>query len=80
MMVQNVGQWEYYMGIVTVSSKCQVVIPPAVRDSLGIRPGQKVQVSRDDNRIELILLRPIQEMRGFLRGIDTAVQREPDRV
>jgi AbrB family looped-hinge helix DNA binding protein len=68
------------MKTVTVSPKFQVVIPRAIRDSLDIRPGQKVQVIRYGDRIELILLRPIQETRGFLKGIDTTVEREPDRV
>ena len=68
------------MEMVLVSPKFQVVIPRAVREALRIRPGQKVQVLQYEDRIELIPLRPIQEMRGFLRGIDTSVEREPDRV
>jgi len=68
------------MEMVIVSPKFQIVIPRAIRESLSIRPGQKVQVIRYGNRIELIPLRPIQEMRGFLRGIDTLVEREQDRV
>ncbi len=68
------------METVTVSPKYQVVIPSAIRRSLDIRPGQKVQMIRYGDCVELILLRPVQEMRGFLRGIDTTVEREPDRV
>jgi AbrB family looped-hinge helix DNA binding protein len=68
------------MVTVTVSPKFQVVIPSAIRDSLGIRPGQKIQVIRYGDRIELIPLRPVQETRGFLRGISTTVEREQDRV
>jgi AbrB family looped-hinge helix DNA binding protein len=68
------------MVTVTVSPKFQVVIPSAIRDSLGIRPGQKVQVIRYGDRIELIPLRPVQETRGFLKGINTTVEREQDRV
>jgi AbrB family looped-hinge helix DNA binding protein len=68
------------MVTVTVSPKFQVVIPSAIRDSLGIRPGQKIQVIRYGDRIELIPLRPVQETRGFLRGINTTVEREQDRV
>ena len=68
------------METVTVSSKFQVVIPRSVRESLGVRPGQKVQVIPYENRIELVLLRPMQEARGFLKGIDTTVEREPDRL
>jgi hypothetical protein len=31
-------------------------------------------------RIELIPLRPMKEMKGFLEGIDTSVVREEDRI
>ncbi len=68
------------MVTVTVSPKYQVVIPRAIRESLGIRPGQKVQVILCGERIQLNPLRPVHETRGFLRGIDTAVERERDRV
>lgn len=68
------------METVTVSPKFQVVIPRSIRESLSIRPGQKVQVIQYRDRIELIPLKPIQEMRGFLKGIDTTVERELDRV
>lgn len=67
------------METVTVSTKYQIVIPKKVRESLGIEPGQKVQVIPYQGRIELIPLRPIREMRGFVRGIDTTVEREEDR-
>jgi AbrB family looped-hinge helix DNA binding protein len=68
------------METVTVSPKFQVVIPRKVRESLGIQPGQKVQVIRYEDRIELVPVRPVRETRGFLKGIDTEVEREPDRV
>ena len=68
------------MEAVTVSSKYQVVIPSAIRKSLGVRPGQKVQVILYDNRIEVIPIRPVEETRGFLKGIDTTIEREPDRL
>ena len=68
------------MDQVTVSPKYQVVILARVRRSLGIRPGQKVQVFQYDGRIELIPLVPLKTARGFLRGIDTRVKRERNRV
>ena len=68
------------MKTVMVSPKFQVVIPRAIRESLKIQPGQRIQVIQYENRIELIPLRPIQQMRGFLKGIDTTVTRELDRV
>jgi len=68
------------MTAVTVSPKFQIVIPKEIRDSMGIVSGQKIQMLTYQNRIELIPLRPIREMKGFLKGIDTAVARDEDRV
>ena len=68
------------MATVTVSSKYQVVIPKDVRDRLRLQPGQKVEAFALGGRIEFVLVRPIEEMRGFLRGMDPNLEREPDRV
>ena len=68
------------MKTVKVSSRFLVVIPRKVRESLGIRPGQKIQVLLYRNRIEFVPIEPIKRMRGFLAGIDTTVRREKDRV
>ena len=68
------------MSVVTVSPKFQVVIPREIRDALGLEPGQKVQAFQYQNRVELIPVRSMREMRGFLGGIDTSVSRERDRV
>jgi AbrB family looped-hinge helix DNA binding protein len=67
------------METVTVSPKFQVVIPKPIREKLGLSPGQKLQAIGYGDRIELIPLRPIKAMRGFLKGIDTRVPREADR-
>jgi len=67
------------MDTVTVSPKYQVVIPRRVRESLGKPPGQKVQVIQYGDRVELIPVKPIKQTRGFLKGIDTGIEREPDR-
>jgi len=68
------------MQIVTVSPKYQVVIPKSVRESLRLRPGQKMRVIEYDGRIEFIPERDINELRGFLKGINTEFEREEDRV
>ncbi len=68
------------MDTVTVSPKFQVVITRRVRTSLGVKPGQKIKVILYNNRIEMIPLKPVEESRGFLKGIDTTVEREPDRL
>ncbi len=68
------------MTSVTVSPKFQVVIPKEVREAMGIYSGQKIQVLTYQNRIELIPLKPMREMKGFLKGIETDIQRDSDRV
>ena len=68
------------METVTVSPKFQVVIPQSVREALRIRPGQKIQVLVYDNRIEYIPVKPMKRMRGFLKGIDTEIERDADRA
>lgn len=68
------------MTTVTVSSKYQIVIPKDIRESMGIVSGQKVQMMSYQGRIEMVPLKPMQEMKGFLKGIDTTVVREEDRI
>ena len=68
------------MEAVKISPKFQVVIPREIREKLHLVAGQKMQVVAYGNRIELIPEREIAEMRGFLEGIDTTVERDPDRV
>jgi len=68
------------METVTVSPKYQVVIPSRIRRLLGVEPGQKVKVILYDNRIEMIPVKPAKEVRGFLKGIETTVERESDRL
>lgn len=68
------------MNTVKLSPKYQVVIPRDVRENLHLIPGQMMQVIAYGNRIELMPSRDIREMRGFLKGIDTTVSREEDRL
>lgn len=68
------------MQTVTVSPKFQIVIPRVVRESLQLRPGQKMQVIEYAGRIELVPERSIASLRGFLKGINTDFERENDRV
>ena len=68
------------MEVVTVSPKYQVVIPRRIRETMGLAPGQKVQMFLVGNRIELVPVRDVKDMRGFLSGIETDVPREDDRL
>ena len=68
------------MDTVTLSPKFQVVIPLAVREALGLRPGEKLRVLRHGGRVELIPIRKLRDLRGSLKGMDTTVEREADRL
>ena len=66
------------MSAVTLSPKYQVVIPRDVREKMKLRPGEKLQVISFDDRIELVPLRPMRSMRGFLKGLNPSFERERD--
>jgi AbrB family looped-hinge helix DNA binding protein len=68
------------METVTVSPKYQVVRPKNIRDSMQLRPGQKMRIVEYNGRIELIPDREITELKGFLKGINIDFTREGDRV
>ncbi len=67
------------MDVVKISPKFQVVIPRRIRNSMHLRPGQKLQVVEYGNRIEFVPIRKIKQLRGFVKGIDTEFHREEDR-
>lgn len=64
----------------TLSPKFQIVIPKEVRKMMKLRPGAKFNVVGHEGRIELLPVRSAKQMRGFLRGIDTSVPHDRDRV
>ena len=69
------------MATVTVSSRYQITIPREIRESMGIRPGHKLEVIPRSHTIVLVPVRDIRELRGFVKGIDTTVERDrEDRV
>jgi len=68
------------MKSVTISPKFQVVIPEMIRQAMRLKAGEKVFVFQYENRIEYIPQKNMKEMRGFLKGIDSSVERDKDRV
>lgn len=65
---------------VTVSPKFQIVIPKAIREKLKLKAGQKLQLFQIGDKVEFVPFKDIKEARGFLKGIDTEIKRERDRV
>ncbi len=68
------------MTLVTVSLKYQLVIPKEICESMGITSGQIIEIFSYKNRIELVPIKPIKELKGILKGIDTNINREKDRI
>ncbi len=69
------------METTTISSKYQVVIPKKIREQYGLRPGQKLLFIPSKNSLRVVIVPPIEEGYGFLKGIDSTVERdEEDRV
>ncbi len=64
---------------VTVSPKYQVVIPKEVRERLSLLPGDKIEVIQIDDRIELVPVKSVKSLRGFLKGQKNSFKREEDR-
>jgi len=68
------------MSTVTLSSTFEVIIPEEVRASLQLAPGEKLDVLPFAGRVELIPVRTVQSMRGFLCGMDATIERDEDRL
>lgn len=68
------------METVTLSSKFQIVIPKSIRERLARRPSQQFVVVQDGHRIQRVPLEPARKLKGFLKGIETSVPPEVDRL
>ena len=68
------------MNTVTVSSKFQVVIPKKIRDDIGLKAGTSLEIINYGNRIELIPLQELSELKGIFKGLDTSIDRDSDRL
>lgn len=69
------------MHAITISSKYQIVIPREIREQFGLKPGQKLVFIPHKKTLRVVILPSIEEALGFLKGIDTNVERdEADRV
>lgn len=68
------------METVTLSPKFEIVIPKSMREALNLKPGTELQAICSGDRMEFKPVRSIKEMRGFLRGMDTTIEREDDRL
>jgi len=68
------------MSAATISPRYQVMIPRDVRKSMKLRPGQRVEVIEDEGVNILVPVGDIRKLRGFLKGMDTTIERDEDRL
>jgi len=64
------------METVTISSKYQVVIPREIRDQFNLQPGQKIMFIPYNNTLRVVIVEPIENARGSLKGISSEGIRE----
>ena len=67
------------MSAVTVSPKYQVVVPKEARELMHLKPGQKLQVLAGPDRVTFLRVRPISELRGIFKGMDTSIPKEREK-
>jgi AbrB family looped-hinge helix DNA binding protein len=70
---------EAIMSAVTVSPKYQIVIPKEAREMMHLKPGQKLQVLAEADRILFMRVRDLSEMRGIYKGMDTSIPKEKEK-
>ena len=68
------------METVKLSPEYQVTIPKVIRKRMKLLPGQILQIIDTEDRIEFILVKEIKESRGFLKGLNTEMLKENDRM
>lgn len=68
------------MPLVTVSPQFKIKIPASICESMHIYSGQQLQVLPYGQGLILLPFKTAKELRGFLKGIDTRVERAEDRL
>jgi len=65
---------------VTLSPKFQIVIPKELREHFKMKPGTKYELIPWGNTISIVPVPDPEELFGSCPGIDTTIEREPDRL
>jgi len=66
------------MSQTVVSSKYQIVIPKEVRTKIDLEKGQVLQVVVRNGVIMLVPDRPLAELRGFVKGMESSELRDKE--
>ena len=65
---------------VTRSPSFEVLIPLEIREALPLTAGEELRILPYAGRVELIPVRTVQSMRGFLKGMDVTIERDEDEL
>ena len=68
------------METVTVTPDFQFNIPDSIRQALDLEPGQEIALIEYQGIVRMIPVMPTENARGFLKDVDTHIEREPDRL
>jgi AbrB family looped-hinge helix DNA binding protein len=68
------------MNTVTLSKGYQLIFPEEIRETIGLKVGTSFEVLSYNNRIELIPIKSIRNLKGIFKGIDTNIIRDNDRI
>ncbi len=66
------------MNTSVVSSKYQVVIPREIREKFNIKPGQRILFISYQKSLRIVVVPPIEEAYGILKGMNTDNIREEE--
>jgi AbrB family looped-hinge helix DNA binding protein len=61
-----------------LSSKFQIVIPKEIREKHGFKEGDQIEFLSIGNMLQVSKSRPMKDYEGFLKGIDTTIERDED--
>jgi len=64
----------------SVTSKGQILIPKAVRDEVGIKPGARALVSAVGGKVVIDLVPTLEKIRGYFRGIKALSKKEQKKI
>ena len=68
------------METISITGDFKLILNQDILEKAGFFPGQEIQISLKSNLLELSKKKNPKSLKGFLKGIDTKVPREMDRL
>ena len=68
------------METISITGDFKLILNQDILEKAGFFPGQEIQISLKSNLLELSKKKNPKSLKGFLKGIDTSVPRDKDRL